>query len=125
MLWEGRLEVSRWRTHCWDRLSVRSHELSTGDAGEAWNAGGWGWLETGVFWGTVSLESWFSAPWKEETIHGELRTDRRSRVGPALEQVQVNRETGARGKVGGQEKGIFRAERVTSCAHCCWRVDQG
>ena len=57
----------------------------------------------------VSLESWFSAPWKEETIHGGLRTDRRSGQDPALGQVQVNREKRSKRKGGRSREGRIQS----------------
>lgn len=54
----------------------------------------------------MSLERWFSAPWKEETIHGELRQTEEAESG-SPGQGQVNRETASKRKGGGQEKGRF------------------
>lgn len=52
----------------------------------------------------MSLESWFSAPCKEQTIHGELRQTEEAESG-SLGPGQVNREARSKRKGGRSREG--------------------
>lgn len=94
----------------WDRLSVRSRELSTRDAGEAWSAGAGGRLEAGGFWQGGVPGKLVLSP-MEGRDHPWTATDRQKKRSqdPALGQVQVNREMRSKRRAGRSREGRIQS----------------